>query len=188
MHFRFCVSILERSMLFRPFFFCLLLGLLGSCAIGHRSKHSTPKPKVKISNSKRDILEKYSAIVGVELYNAELYAFIDEWYATPHCIGGKSKQCIDCSGFSAVLYQKLYHKEIQGSSASIFTQCKPVRQKDVVEGDFVFFKINQNKVSHVGIYLGNHRFVHASTTRGVMISSLEENYYKKWFEGFGRLK
>jgi lipoprotein Spr len=56
------------------------------------------------------------------------------------------------------------------------------------EGDLVFFKIGQNTVSHVGVYLTNDRFVHASTSSGVMISDLKEPYWKKYYAGGGRME
>ena len=56
------------------------------------------------------------------------------------------------------------------------------------EGDLVFFKIGQSTVSHVGVYLANDRFVHASTSSGVMISDLNEAYWKKYYAGGGRIE
>lgn len=56
------------------------------------------------------------------------------------------------------------------------------------EGDIVFFKIRQSEVSHVGLYLGNDKFIHSSTSNGVIISDLKEEYYQKYFWGGGRLK
>ena len=56
-----------------------------------------------------------------------------------------------------------------------------------MEGDLVFFRVNSKQVSHVGIYLMNNYFVHASTSKGVMISNLNEEYWQKYFEGIGRI-
>jgi lipoprotein Spr len=54
------------------------------------------------------------------------------------------------------------------------------------EGDLVFFKSGRRHIGHVGVYLGNHFFVHASTSGGVMISSLHESYWNRRFAGGGR--
>ena len=186
-NFRFCICIFERSMLIRPFFFCLVLLVLVSCAVKHPRGRSKDKVESR-SKSEVALLNKYSALVGAEVRNTKLYAFIDDWYETPHCIGGKSKSCVDCSGFSSVLYQAVYGVPCNGSSATIYEKCKTLKKQEVREGDFVFFRINQSKVSHMGVYLANDYFVHASTKRGVIISSLREAYYEKWFTGFGRLK
>ena len=63
----------------------------------------------------------------------------------------------------------------------------PVNREDLKEGDLVFFKINSRSITHVGVYLGNNRFAHASTTRGVALNSLDEPYYKRYFYKGGRL-
>lgn len=186
MNFRFCINIFERSAFARPFFFLLVMILFSNCAI-FKSKPKTDNFPKNETNEEAIVLEKYSNLIGEAVHNADLYQFIDDWYATPHCIGGKTKSCIDCSGFSSVLYNEVYKTKIGGSSSTIYTKCKPLEKGAEREGDFVFFKINQSKISHVGIYLANNKFVHASTSKGVIISSLEEAYYKKWFWGFGRL-
>ena len=57
------------------------------------------------------------------------------------------------------------------------------------QGDLLFFAINKsNKISHVGIYLKDDKFIHASSARGVVVSSLNDDYYKKYFYAAGRVK
>jgi lipoprotein Spr len=63
----------------------------------------------------------------------------------------------------------------------------PVSREELKEGDLVFFKINSRSITHVGIYLGNNRFAHASSSRGVVLSNLDEPYYKRYFYKGGRL-
>jgi lipoprotein Spr len=76
--------------------------------------------------------------------------------------------------------------DIQRSSRDIFSMVSPVRRDDLKEGDLVFFKIHSRRISHVGIYLGNNRFAHASS-RGVAISSLDDAYYRRYFYRGGRM-
>ena len=66
-------------------------------------------------------------------------------------------------------------------------QSEAVDKRDLKEGDLVFFKIGSTRVSHVGVYLSNGYFAHATLRRGVMISSLEESYYSKYFSSAGRV-
>ena len=135
--------------------------------------------------------KKYAGLMGVkenEITNITLYKFIDSWYNVPYKSAGKSKNGVDCSGFVSILCQQVFNKVIGGSSASMFKACNVVSEKNLEEGDLVFFKINSDKVSHVGVYLKNRRFVHASTHKGVMINSLDEAYYKKYFYKGGRVK
>jgi hypothetical protein len=135
--------------------------------------------------------KKYAGMMGVketEITNLQLYRFIDEWYSVPYKSAGKTKSGVDCSGFVSVLCAQVYNKTIGGPATAIFASCDVVSEKNLQEGDLVFFKINSDKVSHVGVYLKNRRFVHASTHKGVMINSLDEEYYKKYFYKGGRIK
>ncbi|HXU27217.1 MAG TPA: NlpC/P60 family protein [Bacteroidia bacterium] len=117
-----------------------------------------------------------------------LVNFISDWYGTTYKYGGADKHGIDCSHFAARLYADVYKKTITGPSNAIEQETINVKTTDMQEGDLLFFKINGDKVSHVGVYLGNNKFVHASTKRGVIISDLNEPYYKKYFYKAGKLK
>jgi len=144
------------------------------------------------SRSKTSALQKtYASLLGIqldEITNIQLYAFIDDWTGTPYHYGGKTKEGIDCSGFTEVLYKTVFDKTITGSSRDLFEQCKVIDKEDLKEGDLLFFKIESEKVSHVGIYLANNKFVHATVKKGVMISDLGEAYYTKYYYKAGRLK
>jgi lipoprotein Spr len=63
---------------------------------------------------------------------------------------------------------------------------QPVPRQALQEGDMVFFKIKRNRISHIGLYLGSHKFLHATTRAGVIISDLDEPYYRKRYFGAGR--
>lgn len=120
--------------------------------------------------------------------NEKLYKFIDDWYAVPYKYAGKDKNGIDCSGFTGVLCSTVYNKKVSASSKAIYEETKRISVSDLREGDLVFFIINGKSVSHVGVYLQHNKFVHASTRRGVIISDLDEPYYKKYYHGAGRVK
>jgi lipoprotein Spr len=168
----------------RNLFFLLLIGFF-SC---NSQKHTTSSD---VSKADVALKKKYATLLGVDeksVTNLSLYRFIDEWYATPYKYGGKTKDGIDCSGLVSVLYAKVYNKTVAGSAESIYKACEVVAQKNLQEGDLVFFKINSDKVSHVGIYLQNRHFVHASSHHGVIINSLDEAYYVKYYFKGGRLK
>jgi lipoprotein Spr len=77
-----------------------------------------------------------------------------------------------------------------GTSQQMYAQTKKLRSRsELQEGDLVFFSIGQKKrVSHVGVYLDHDRFVHASTSAGVMISDLNETYWTKYYTGGGRVE
>ncbi len=119
--------------------------------------------------------------------NLGLYYQTYNWLGTRYRFGGTSKKGIDCSGFTRMIYQSVYQIELARDSRSMYKMVSPILKSDLREGDLVFFNISRGQISHVGVYLGNHKFVHASTQRGVIISDLREGYYKRYFYRGGRL-
>ena len=105
--------------------------------------------------------------------------------------GGATHRGTDCSGFTSAVYKKVYHKKLQRNSDAQRTEdCRKVSKRQLKEGDLVFFHNGRRKrvANHVGIYLKDGKFVHASTSSGVIVSRLEEPYYRKcWMQG-GRVK
>jgi lipoprotein Spr len=174
----------------RLVYFSFLL-LIAFADTSCRSHKETANHDPEANAPKKNIQNKYAALLNVDasrIDNIPLYSFIDEWYGVPYKYGGKSKSGIDCSNFTCTLYSSVYKKPISGTSASLYEQCKTVSKKDLEEGDLVFFKIDGDKISHIGIYLQNNKFVHATTKKGVMIDDLDEAYYQKYYYKSGRLK
>lgn len=137
------------------------------------------------------IRKKYADILGVkpkEITNYPLFEFIDKWYGTNYRLGGCDKNGIDCSGFVQKLYAEVYGVDLVRTAIDQFSSCKRIKHsRDAEEGDLVFFRIRGKRISHVGIYLANDYFIHASTSNGVMISSLSEEYYHAHYAGCGRV-
>ena len=182
----------------RSFSSCWLLlllgiGLLSSCAAGRRTAsvkpgkehHSYKKP------TEKELRKKYALRLQVgpdDIDNTPLYYFIDEWLGTPYRYGGNSRAGVDCSGFTCKLYQQIFEQPIVRTSAQQYKAAKKTKKiKKLKEGDLVFFDDNRGRVSHVGIYLKNGYFVHSSIQRGVIISHLEESYWKQHFLGGGKI-
>lgn len=132
---------------------------------------------------------RYASILDVEvekLKNRSLINYIDEWWGTPYHIGGTTKNGIDCSGFVKGLTSQTFGIELPRSSREQANFCQKINREELREGDLVFFSHGRN-ISHVGMYLANNKFVHASTSMGVIISDLDEPYWKKRFSKAGRL-
>lgn len=135
--------------------------------------------------------EFYSQRTGLEIdrnANLSLYETVLDWVGVRYKYGGDSKRGVDCSGFCYAIYDQVFKTKLPSNSRSIFSETDEVDTENLKEGDFVFFKIRRSQVSHIGIYLGNDKFVHASVSRGVTISDLNEPYYKRYFYKAGRLK
>ena len=126
---------------------------------------------------------------GYSIKNKALYDFIKDWEGTPHRMGGNTQSGVDCSGLVCALYTEVYHTPFTNRRArDIFQEVDPIPVKDLQEGDLVFFKIGGRHIDHIGVYLNDGRFVHTSSSRGVMVSNLEEAYFKKRFYKGGRKK
>ena len=82
----------------------------------------------------------------------------------------------------------MYNKKIARVANDIYIQSVKSEIKEAKSGDLVFFKINSKTVSHIGVYIKDDFFVHASSSRGVMISNLDEAYYKEYFFCIGKIK
>jgi lipoprotein Spr len=116
-----------------------------------------------------------------------LYYQVYEWVGTRYKYAGDTKKGIDCSGFVSKMYESAYCISLSGGSRDLWKTVSEVEKQDLEEGDMVFFKIKKGQISHVGIYLGNNKFAHASVKMGVIISDLDEEYYKKHFYKGGRM-
>lgn len=132
---------------------------------------------------------KYAQLLNVEVEsvtNVELYDFIEKWWATPYRYGGATRDGIDCSAYSSTLIHDIYGITLSRTARSQYEECYKIKKDELQQGDLVFFRTRKG-VSHVGVYLGNGFFTHASTSNGVIISSLNEEYYNKRYLGGGRV-
>lgn len=115
-----------------------------------------------------------------------LYTLAQEWVGTPYKFGGNNPKGIDCSGLVCRIYDSLYRIKLPRTSSQQYQACTRIAPGDLREGDLLFFGKSPEQVSHVGIYLGANQFVHASESKGVIISKLSESWYQKHFIGAGR--
>lgn len=106
---------------------------------------------------------------------------------TPYSYGGNSKDGIDCSMFSCQIYEKSFGIKLPRSTEEQYRLGKKISLSELDFGDLVFFNTTGRVPSHVGIYLGDDLFAHASRLFGVTISSLQSSYYKKRYVGARRI-
>ena len=138
-------------------------------------------------------LARASILLGVDVNledNHKLYLEAADWIGVPYRAGGDSRKGADCSGLVCQLYRKVYHMQVSRNSEDLKQESNKIAKRNLREGDLVFFTSNRSKkkVAHVGIYLKNGKFIHASTSKGVIVSSLNEDYYTRhWITG-GRIR
>ncbi|WP_282166983.1 C40 family peptidase [Shewanella japonica] len=113
---------------------------------------------------------------------ARLLQFHQQWQGTPYRLGGLTKKGLDCSGLVYVAYQDLVGPSIPRTVEGQTSLGTRIAKSDLQSGDLVFFKTT-GRGRHVGVYLSGHRFLHVSTKKGVMISSMDNVYWKPryWF-------
>ncbi|MEO8167739.1 MAG: NlpC/P60 family protein [bacterium] len=101
--------------------------------------------------------------------------------------GGSTKQGMDCSGFTCEVYRTAASTPLPRSTAEQFRTGEKIARRELQFGDLVFFNTTGHSPSHVGIYIEDDIFAHASVNEGVTLSSLESTYYKKRFVGARRV-
>jgi hypothetical protein len=172
---------------------------------------STPSPIVfDAFIEKLPLLQfKYAILENVpveELMNEKLLSFMEEWYGTKYRFGGTIKGGIDCSAFSSTLMSNVFGiNGLPRMAKDQYAATARVPKEQLQEGDLVFFHtygrarrvrvkgrrrskiIPAPFVTHVGVYLRNNKFIHASVS-GVMISDLSEGYYASHYVGGGRVE
>ena len=124
-----------------------------------------------------DIINKYSQLLNVpkdSIKNIKLYTLIEQYSATPYKYGGNDQNGVDCSGFSSVIEKQVYGITIPRSTGS---QAKAIQSKnisDLKEGDLVFLKLGGTAINHVGVYLQNGFFIHATSNLGIVLDNLSD--------------
>jgi lipoprotein Spr len=156
-----------------------------------RSNTSTESAfnKTNTVESSSSLQMKYAILMNTEVeavQNIELFKKIDEWWGTKYCLGGTTSKCIDCSAFMQILFASVYGISLPRTARDQYGFSSKISRTEMKEGDLLFFN-TRGGVSHVGLYLQNNKFVHASTN-GVTISDLYDPYYIRRLVGVGRVE
>jgi len=139
----------------------LVLTLLGGCSSSPRyGGFSAPDPRAALRS---DLHEQYRI-----------------WAGTPYRLGGIDRRGIDCSGLVYRVYRDLYGLQLPRRTEAQADLGRKVAADELQTADLVFFKTGW-RTRHVGIYIGQGRFLHASTSRGVVISALNNPYWQRHY-------
>lgn len=165
----------------------LLTVFLSSCSSArHQQELYDPREVAELSEK-----------LGINLSNTDksddqhmaLYAQSSLWLGVKYRYAGITKKGVDCSGLVYNIYKEAYGRKVPSSTSDLIKKSKKIQKKDLRPGDLLFFATTnkKKKISHVGIYLKEGYFIHASTSRGVMVNHISEDYYKKRWIKNGRL-
>lgn len=131
---------------------------------------------------------KYALLLNAEVEmvsNLPLFRLIDDWFGTRYRYGGESKSGIDCSAFMQVMYAGIFGLSLPRTAREQYKVVRKVNRSFLQEGDLIFFNTTGG-ISHVGFYLMNNKFVHASSSEGVTISDLDDPYWARKIISAGR--
>ena len=139
-----------------------------SASLLHTMQSNKLKSKVLVNTSKNLTL------------NSKLNSFYKEWKGVKYKFGGNSKSGIDCSAFIQKAYKHKLNISIPRTTLSQVKLGKNIKKSQLEIGDLVFFKTGKN-ARHVGIYMEDGKFMHASSSKGVVISKLDNIYFNKHY-------
>ena len=171
-----------------------LQGASGSCWAGQRQHHpwfsrKASAPTVSSSPAEaagNDVKRTATTnnIKGQQVVRQALH-----YKGTRYKFGGASKKGMDCSGLVSRVWTDLKLKKLPRASSALYNSGKPVHLAELEPGDLVFFKNTYKPgISHVGVYAGSNKFVHAANRRkGVTITRLSDPYYQLHYAGARRL-
>lgn len=131
--------------------------------------------------SSEDYAKKVSEPMGQALISEA-----QRWLGTKYRYGGESKKGVDCSGLVMKIYGSVCGVKLPRTTREQVRYCTKVARNKIKPGDLVFFASSksEDKVSHVGLYIGDGRMIHASSSRGVVISDFDTGYWaKRYFTG-----
>lgn len=155
----------------------MLLGLLTGCSIA--PKRSTEVVMLPPADASHEFIASSSEKLS-ETLNRTLLEQYEEWRGTRYKAGGMSKSGVDCSGYVHLTFKERLGLEVPRNSMALSQIGKPINRPELRTGDLVFFHTGRTR--HVGIYLDNNQFMHASSRKGVMISSLDKGYWaNRWW-------
>jgi len=165
----------------------LCVFLIFGCAPRH-IRHNVPP-----SNRQKIIRKSHNRLQEGERKNRDITIrkflnHIKSYLGTPYKFGDDSRFRMDCSGFVSTIFRESFDIELPHNAYQIYQRCQKVSNDELNLGDLVFFRTtNNHNINHVGIYLVDSYFAHASVSYGVIISELTENYYRLRYAGAGRI-
>lgn len=169
------------------FLFILSCLVLTGCHSSRKVSQSVSYSPVQVSPAKEPI-RTYSS-ENASTLGKKLAAEVYRWVGTPYKYGGHDHEGVDCSGLMMEVYGSVCHKKLPRTTTEQQAYCVPLAREQATPGDLVFFSTGSHggKPSHVGMYVGEGKMVHASTSRGVTESAIDEGYWGARYLALGRV-
>ena len=161
------------------------MGTLSSCKSHKKGKDDKVYIGEQIEVKKKPKKEKRENSIGKKIADECI-----TWIGTPYRYGHSEKGvATDCSGMVIVVYKQIADIKLPRNSAQQADYCDDLKDKDIEPGDLVFFATGKDKkmVSHVGVMVDKNKFVHASGSKGVILSEMTTPYYQRTFIKYGRV-
>ena len=176
---------------FIDYFLAVVIFLCFSGCITPNVRYTRPsRSKGQAKNAepyKRKSAIKQSSVISGKLPESKLKSIVDSYRGVPYRRGGTTRRGMDCSGFVWRVYTELGYKDFKRtSSAKMYKLGKKVSRRKAQPGDLVFFK-RWLRVNHVGIYMGDNKFAHVSSKKGVVYTPLDDEYFNRRFFGIRRI-
>ena len=144
-----------------------------------------------LSTEVKDAEKKLGITIQENDPDTLLYTEAAKWIGVKYRYRGMDRNGVDCSGLTCLLYKSVYKKTLNRSSAGMArSNVEEIAKSELQPGDLIFFATSGNTktITHVGVYLKDNRFIHASSRVGVVVNNLNEDYYRKTFVKCGRVK
>ncbi len=165
----------------KQFILILLTGFLViQCGLSRRA--ATP---ISSSSSDSNPPKAFSVSKFDEMEVSLMQAYRD-WKGTPYRIGGRSANGVDCSSFVSIIFDEYFGRNLPASTRRLLNRGEGVRRHSIRSGDLVFFKTGRRTL-HVGILVEEGEFLHASTSQGVTLSSIFDEYWANRYLGARRI-
>ncbi len=181
---------MKRDLLHFSLLFSIVLAVLSLSSCRSSKKADSTFYDSQIENIKKEHDKNDNAGIGSSKTSKKIVKEAQGWLGTPYGYGRAEKGvACDCSGMVMSVYEKVTGIKLPRNSAKQQEFCKKLKKKDVKVGDLCFFATGKDpdKVSHVGIMIDEKNFIHASASKGVVVSDITQSYYVKTFKGYGRV-
>jgi len=177
----------------KPFLICSILVFALTLTISTAQAQAISvrnEPNVPLT-SKDEIISKYAQLLGVpkdSIKNVKLYTLIEQYSPASYKFGGNDPAGVDCSGFSCIIEKQIYGVIIPRSTGLQSAAAKTKSVSELKEGDLVFLKLGGTQVNHVGVYLQNGYFIHATSNMGLVLDNIADPNTQERFMACGSVK